>query len=91
MKRSNACTKPKGKTLKDLESSTKKLFNNFDCVFLSEKSGVKYTSVCSQKVRMKISQESATLYCKIKEVKAAGFTREMLRPDVKNWFDRVVK
>jgi len=62
-------------------------FKNFSCRFLSDKSGIPYTSVCSQKTRSKISGEAASEYCKIKEVKKIGFTKEMLRPDIQDWGD----
>lgn len=61
------------------------LFLNFTCRELSDKSGVTYTSISTQKTRGKVSGESAKKICKIASVKALGITRESLRPDIHDW------
>lgn len=63
------------------------LFDSFPCDVLSKASKIPYATVCCHKSRLKSSPDAATRYCKIREVKAAGFTREMLRPDISDWGD----
>jgi len=67
--------------------SHKLLFKMFTCRMLAERSKIEYTTVCAHKTRLKSSGEAAAKYCKIKEVAAAGFTKELLRPDIKEWGD----
>ena len=83
MARSNVCSVPSGAVLKEIEKNTAKLFKEFSIRFLSDKTGISVLTIAAQKCRKKISQEAAISYTRIKEVKAAGFTKEMLRPDLR--------
>ncbi len=86
-KRSNACTKPDGETLDKIIKVTEDFFIKFQVDFLSAKTGINASSIRSMKCRLKLSQEAATKFCKLARVKASGFTREQLRPDIQIWFD----
>lgn len=88
--RANAVTRPTGKLLKELNQVTERFFDNFSTTFLEQKTGICNSTIRNYKHRKQISQEAATAFCKIKEVKAAGFTREMLRPDLRavDWVDK---
>ncbi len=79
-------TQPDKKMLRRINAATNDLFSCFTPAFLSDKTGISRPVVTLHKFRKKLSVQAATKYCKIAEVKAAGFTREMLRPDVINWY-----
>lgn len=81
--RANAITKPSGKTLKELHKATAKFFDTFTPTFLEQKTNICNSTIRNYKNRKQISQEAATAFCKIDEVKKAGFTREKLRPDLR--------
>ena len=83
MARSNVCSKPSASMRAKIERNTKSLFKNFSVRFLHDKSGVEIGTIKVQKCRLKISQEAAIKFCNIKEVKEAGFTKEILRPDLR--------
>jgi len=86
-KRSNARTEPTGAVLNRINENTEYLFEKFRVDFLSAKSSIPASTLRSHKTRLKLSQEAATKLCAIAEVKAAGFTRKQLRPDIQIWFD----
>lgn len=86
MKNINPRTMPKGRTLQKITKQTDLFFAKFSPSFIAEKSGVSIRTVKSQKSRQKLSGKCANDYCKIDEVKKAGFTREILRPDIQNWY-----
>jgi len=65
------------------------LFDKFHTDFLSEKSGIKASTLRCWKTRGTVSPFVATELCKIEQVKAAGYTREKLRPDILVWYDEV--
>jgi hypothetical protein len=65
------------------------LFEKFHTDFLSEHSGIKASTLRCWKTRGTVSPFVATELCKIEQVKAAGFTREKLRPDILVWYDEV--
>jgi hypothetical protein len=81
--RANAITRPSGKVLASLIKVTDSFFSTFTTTFLEQKTGICNSTIRNYKHRKQISQEAATAFCKIKEVKAAGFTREKLRPDLR--------
>lgn len=65
------------------------LFEKFHTDFLSEKSGIKASTLRCWKTRGAVSPFVATELCKIEQVKAVGYTREKLRPDILVWYDEV--
>jgi hypothetical protein len=78
----NPKTKPSGEVLQKIKDETDRLFNTFSINFLSEKTDISASTLGSHKCRQKLSPPAVIKICKIKDVKAAGFTEEGLRPDL---------
>lgn len=78
----NPKTKPTGAILEQLESETARLFTLFSIGYLSQKTGISASTLGSHKCRKKISPPAVIKICKIRDVKAQGFTEEGLRPDL---------
>ncbi len=68
-----------------IAAQAKKLFKEFHTDFLASQTGIKAVNIRNQKSRGKISAVAADAFCKIPDVKEAGFTRENLRPDIRFW------
>jgi len=85
--RANVHTKPNKQMAKKINSVTDSFFEKFRATWLSEVTDINYSTIRNMKSRRKISQEAATAFCKINDVKESGFTRSMLRPDlgVNDW------
>lgn len=85
--RANVHTKPNKQMAKKINAVTDSFFEKFRATWLSEVTDINYSTIRNMKSRRKISQEAATAFCKIKDVKESGFTRSMLRPDlgVNDW------
>jgi len=66
-----------------------RLFEDFHTDMLSEESGIGASTLRCWKTRGTVSPFVATELCKIEQVKAAGYTREKLRPDILVWYDEV--
>jgi len=82
--RANTHSKPDLEISGRIKKVTNDFFSAFPAIWLSEKSGINYSTIRNMKSRKKISQEAATEFCRIKEVKKAGFSRKMLRPDLRD-------
>ena len=82
--RANTKTMPDKKTLMAINKITRELFDKFSVRFFLDRTEYAKGSLDCMKHRGKLSQEAATAFCNIPEVKAAGFTREALRPDLRD-------
>jgi hypothetical protein len=78
----NPKTNPEGQLLDKLTKETDRLFSTFSIPFLSEQTGIPQSTLGSHKCRQKLSPPAVIKICKIKEVKAEGFTERGLRPDL---------
>jgi hypothetical protein len=78
-------TKPNASMQKKIAVETNRLFRCFSPTFLAIKTGIKIQTVCCHQSRKKISHDAAIAYCSVFEVSLVGFTKEKLRPDIKNW------
>lgn len=75
-------TTPTKKQEKEMSTAIKKLFETFSPLWLAQKTELSISTFYVARNRGKVGVGVATLICEIDEVREAGFTREMLRPDV---------
>lgn len=79
-------TKPTDDQRKQMAESLRSLID--DCggtTKLSEMTGIPFWTITSWLRRKKISAEYAQRLCSVPEIKALGYSKEALRPDVTAW------
>lgn len=79
-------TDPTPDEIQTMKAQTEALIARFTVAGLSAISGIPYPTVGQWKIRGRVGASAANEICKLEQVKAAGFTRENLRPDVKFWY-----
>lgn len=79
-------TEPTPEQLDQMRKAVEKLVASFTAPGVAALAGIKPYVVQSWLSRGRISAQAASDICKIPDIAAAGFTREMLRPDVVYWY-----
>lgn len=79
-------TEPTEEQLKQMREKVEKLVSFFTAPGVAALAGIKTPVVHRWVERGRISAQAASDICKIPDIAAAGFTRELLRPDVTYWY-----
>ena len=86
MKRMRPETQPTPEEAKTMKSEVDRLISMFSIVGLSSLTGRSSQVITGWRARGRISATAAHEICQLPEIKALGFTREGMRPDVKYWY-----
>lgn len=86
MQRMRPDTNPTPSEVKAMRKEIDRLINSFSIVGLAHLTGKTSQTINNWRARGRISATAAHEVCQIEEIKALGFTRESLRPDVKFWY-----
>lgn len=86
MKRMRPETQPTPEEEKTMKAEVDRLISMFSIVGLSSLTGRSSQVIVSWRARGRISATAAHEICQLPEIKALGFTREGMRPDVKYWY-----
>lgn len=78
-------TKPTAKQIAQMKTQLVRLINEFGRVDISIMTSCDHATLRSWRLRGRISAKAAHTICEYEAVKNAGFTREILRPDVECW------
>lgn len=82
----NPSTNPTDEQLKEMKQAVNDLIARFSIAGIAYLGGYERQVVSNWRARGRVSAQAANDLCKVKEIKEAGFTREMLRPDVPFWY-----
>lgn len=79
-------TNPTQEQLESMATETKRLTNTFGFTPLSKLTKIPISTISGWAAKGMVSAEAAIILCQYDEIKAEGFTKESLRPDVKIWY-----
>lgn len=86
MQRMKPETNPTKEESAEMRAEVDRLIQMFSIVGLASLTGRSSQTINGWKSRGRVSATAAHEICQLEEIKALGFTREKLRPDVKYWY-----